>query len=277
MRSSSPVESRSCTTRSEGRRSGVITCRRACWRRRSITVGMPRSRTPPPGLGISTRLTGVGLYVPARSSAFTVSQCVSGKLVARLPLHRPRRGLLRSVPLACRRAEGCSLSSISPASRSGLRERKGRLVPAKSSALRHTLAASPLLFAGSSLAGYSAVFALRANASVSSLLSVRPFRFPASRTRVLWPLLTPADSAQPLGCGYEVTSRIPQASPDKSVIFPPATTGVYRTSPWRLRISLCLATHPTNPASNPVRVPWPVRLPPASFRFGLATDTLALG
>lgn len=113
----------------------------------------------------------------------------------------------------------------------------------KNSALQHTLTASPLLFVGSSLLGYSAVFALHANASVSSLLSVRPFRFPASRTCVLWPLLTPAGSAQPLGCGYEVTSLffffLPQASPDKNVIFPPTTTGVYRSDPWRLWISLC--------------------------------------
>jgi len=74
------------------------------------------------------------------------------------------------------------------------------------------------------------------------LLSLRfgPSGFLPSRTPVLWPLLTPADSAQPPGCGYEVTSHIPQASPDKSVIFPPATTGVYRTGPWRLWISSCL-------------------------------------
>lgn len=126
-----------------------------------------------------------------------------------------------------------------PASRCGLRERKGRLVPVENSALQHALAASPLLFVGSSLSGYSAFYALHSNASVSSLLSVRPFRFPASRTRVLWPLLTPADSAQPLDCGYKVTSHIPQASPDKNVIFPPAITGVYSVSPWRLWISLC--------------------------------------
>ncbi|MBB6018974.1 hypothetical protein HNR77_000031 [Paenibacillus sp. JGP012] len=44
----------------------------------------------------------------------------------------------------------------------------------KNSALRHTLAASPLIFAGSSLARYSAVVALHANASLSSLLSVQP-------------------------------------------------------------------------------------------------------
>src|SRR5690606_202918 len=158
----------------------------------------------------------------------------------RLPLHRPHRVFLRFGRLACMRAAGSPCPAFAPASRYELRETNGRLVPEKNSALQHTLAASPLLFVGSSLRRYSAVCALLSNASVSSLLSVQPFRFPASRTRVLWPLLTPADSAQPPGCGYEVSSRIPQASPDKSVIFPPAITGVYRTSPWRLWISLCL-------------------------------------
>src|SRR5690606_37215625 len=38
-----------------------------------------------------------------------------------------------------------------------------------------------------------------------------------------------------------------------------------------------LVTHPTSSASNPVRVPWPVRLPPASFRSRLAAGTLAFG
>ncbi len=62
---------------------------------------------------------------------------------------------------------------------------------------------------------------------------------PYSRT------MTSADS-----CGFSATSRLrlrsdfaffflPQASPDKNVIFPPATTGVYRNSSWRLGISLC--------------------------------------
>lgn len=57
--------------------------------------------------------------------------------------------------------------------------------------------------------------------------------------------MTSADS-----CGFSATSRLrlrsdfaffflPQASPDKNVIFPPATTGVYRNSSWRLGISLC--------------------------------------
>jgi hypothetical protein len=34
------------------------TCITACWTNRSSTVGMPSFRTPPSGLGISTRLTG---------------------------------------------------------------------------------------------------------------------------------------------------------------------------------------------------------------------------
>lgn len=38
-----------------------------------------------------------------------------------------------------------------------------------------------------------------------------------------------------------------------------------------------LATRPTIPASNAIRVPQVEGLPPASFRFHLAVDTLALG
>ncbi len=96
----------------------------------------------------------------------------------------------------------------------------------------------------------SGVFCCRCSSReriVSSLLSVRPFRFPASHTRVLWPLLTPVDSTVPSGSGYEVTSRIPQASPDKNVIFLPATTQVYRGNPWRLWISSCVGDSSDSP------------------------------
>jgi hypothetical protein len=48
---------------------------RACWIRRSTTVGIPSRRTPPSGLGISTRRTGRGLYVPPRSSSLIHTQC----------------------------------------------------------------------------------------------------------------------------------------------------------------------------------------------------------
>jgi hypothetical protein len=163
----------------------------------------------------------------------------SGKLVDPLPLHCPRQALLRFVPHDCKRAGDYLLRAFSPANHCSYRERKGRYVPTKNSALRHTLRASPLLFAASSLARFSAVFVLHANASVSSLHSVRPFRFLASRISVLRPLLTPADSARLLSRGNEVTSRAPQVSPDKNVIFLPATTGVYKGSPWRLGISSC--------------------------------------
>ena len=36
------------------------------WMMRSITVGIPSLRTPPSGFGISTRLTGDGVYFPFR-------------------------------------------------------------------------------------------------------------------------------------------------------------------------------------------------------------------
>jgi hypothetical protein len=44
-------------------------------------------------------------------------------------------------------------------------------------------------------------------------------------------------------------------------------------------LGLCcvMATHPTMTASNAIRVPQVEGLPPASFRFHLAMDTLALG
>src|SRR5690606_27395278 len=120
---------------------------------------------------------------------------------ARLSSLRPPRALLRFGQPACRRVEGFLPPASVPASRLGFREKKGRLVPATDSALRRSLAASPLPPAGSPLAGFSAVFACRANASVSSLPSVRPFRFPSVPYSRTMPLLTPADSAQPPGCG----------------------------------------------------------------------------
>jgi hypothetical protein len=39
----------------------------ACWIRRSTTVGTPSIRSPPSGLGIVTRRTGAGRYVPSSS------------------------------------------------------------------------------------------------------------------------------------------------------------------------------------------------------------------
>src|ERR1035441_826324 len=42
---------------------------------RSSTVGMPSLRTPPSGLGISTRLTGCGSYVPLNNCSRMTGQC----------------------------------------------------------------------------------------------------------------------------------------------------------------------------------------------------------
>ena len=52
-----------------GSKIGCKTCSKACCSSRSITVGMPNSRWPPCGLGISTRRTGLGVQRPASSFA----------------------------------------------------------------------------------------------------------------------------------------------------------------------------------------------------------------
>lgn len=41
---------------------GISACATACCTKRSVTVGTPRFLVPPSGFGISTRLTGCGLY-----------------------------------------------------------------------------------------------------------------------------------------------------------------------------------------------------------------------
>lgn len=87
-------------------------------------------------------------------------------------------------------------------------------------------------------------------------------------------------------CRFSVTSRrrLPsylaylQASPDKNIVFPlmhpPKFTALALGG-----FGLCCvpATHPARTASNWVRVPRVKRLPPASFRFRLAANTLAFG
>ena len=50
----------------------------ACRMIRSMTVGMPSLRTPPSGFGISTRLTGEGLYLPLLiPCSYWTSTCVA--------------------------------------------------------------------------------------------------------------------------------------------------------------------------------------------------------
>ncbi|WP_206679184.1 hypothetical protein, partial [Paenibacillus alvei] len=121
----------------------------------------------------------------------------------------------------------------------------------KNSALQHTLAASPFLFAGSSLSEYRTH-----RFPLSFRFSPSAFRRPV--LRVLWLLLTPAGSAQPLGCGYEVTShfflsrRPPQIRTSSfRPRSPKFTTAAFGSFGFRH----VLVTHPTATASNWVRVP----------------------
>ncbi len=69
-----------------------------------------------------------------------------------------------------------------------------------------------------------------------------------------------------------------QISPGKLVLFPLMYLPKYTKLAFGdLGLCLVLQIHPTNLVSNWVRVPQVKRLPPASFRFHLAVDTLALG
>lgn len=52
------------------------TCNSACWISRSVTVGMPSSRSPPSGFGIATRRTGLGRYVPCSRRSRISGQAV---------------------------------------------------------------------------------------------------------------------------------------------------------------------------------------------------------
>lgn len=99
-------------------------------------------------------------------------------VVIPLPLPRPRRGVPPFCTTFLQAFKRFSLSSISSSRSSCVLRKEGAICAGEELGACVSLAASPLLFADSSLAGYSAVSALRANASVSSLPSVRPFRFP---------------------------------------------------------------------------------------------------
>ena len=152
------------------------------------------------------------------------------------------------------------------------------LVPMTNSALAYQpLAASPWTSGRRPLAGYSAVFARHTNAFCPSSFHVQPFRLRVLAD-VLWPLLTPARSAPSSDDGYQPCWRFRQISPDKSDLFPlmhPPQFTAIALGDFRLRC--VMATRPAVTASNAIRVPRVESLPPASFRFHLAMDTLALG
>lgn len=64
-----------------GSKMGCSTCSSACWIQRSVTVRMQSSRSPPSGLGIATRRTGLGRYVPdnrcSRIARHAVRRCAT--------------------------------------------------------------------------------------------------------------------------------------------------------------------------------------------------------
>ena len=134
-----------------GSNCGCRTCKSACWMNRSSTVGMPSSRMPPSLFGMSCRLTGWGLYVPASScsrstgqvarrwsrSASTVIPSMPGlplffctRFNAAMTLPRSTTRSIRSAPSFPERSFPCAAVDASP--------------------LRSALGASPLPSSGSS-------------------------------------------------------------------------------------------------------------------------------
>lgn len=77
----------------------------ACWMTLSCTVGMPSMRVPPFGLGISTRLTAAGIYLPSRMCAQMLAPCFS-------KCARTSLTLIPSIPgLLCWLSPVCMLSA----------------------------------------------------------------------------------------------------------------------------------------------------------------------
>ena len=73
------------TGRKSASKIGSSTSLAACWATRSRTVGMPRGRAPPSGLGMSRRRTGAGRYRPARR----VPGARRASARRHMPRHRP--------------------------------------------------------------------------------------------------------------------------------------------------------------------------------------------
>jgi len=71
---------------------------------------------------------------------------------------------------------------------------------------------------------------------------VWPFLPPDASKEVLWPLLTPAGSAVPLGTGCRITRRTRHASPGKGVTFSSIYPPLYSRQPSVARTSLGLAS-----------------------------------
>ncbi len=96
-------------------------------------------------------------------------------------------------------------------------------------------------------------------------------------SKVLCPLLTPAGSAMLFSMDYQLPWRFRQASPGKSVNLRPALAPYTLPPLGSLGFRCVLPAHPSGLASYGVLVHRAVVLPPASFGFHLAMDTLAFG
>ncbi len=97
-------------------KTGCSTCKSICCIHRSCTVGIPSRRVPPWGLGISTRRTGLGTYVPLSSLQRMLSQCLrtwSRNCVTVIPSIPGAPALLFTARHAAVAFSGLTISSIS--------------------------------------------------------------------------------------------------------------------------------------------------------------------
>jgi len=129
---------------------GCSTCNSSCWTKRSSTVGMPNSRTPPSRFGISCRFTALGRKLPANSCFRIATQCSCryGSSSSTVLPSMPGLPLLRrtrlSATMAFSRATTCSIS------RPSLPERSFPRATRPASPLRSASGASPQPSSGSS-------------------------------------------------------------------------------------------------------------------------------
>ena len=151
----------------------------ACWINRSTTVGIPSSRSPPPGFGILTRRTGCG---PIRA--------IEQGLPDRRPVvARVGREVLDAHPVnAGRTSIGLHLPP-----RAAHVVRRQRSASIRSSCKAGCVSPTPRLGSPGRVRRHSRV-AHRSSLSVR----VRPFAVPSSRARLLRPLLTSVRSRRAL-------------------------------------------------------------------------------
>ena len=193
----------------------------ACWISLSRQVGTPSKRSPaPPGLGITTRRTGDGRYVPASSASRTCTQCSRshGTSSSAVMPSAPGAPALALTRLNARpRFSGESICSHNETSRPGMTASSGRLA-GRYAQLR---CSTELTVSSRQLArvrGMAAIATGTSNPDSSVSLDVRPFPATIRSRPVLRPLLTSARSAPHLatravGAATPQHNRHPDRSP----------------------------------------------------------------